>query len=249
MSDYGHWDTSIVGEFDPLDFFGFIYEIEEKSTGRCYIGKKQLTRRRKKTKSNSSRWEESKWREYTSSSLPLNESIAQTGKEGFIFRIVSLCVGRCQLTYEENQAQFLKDVLRAKLPNGERKYYNRTIGHLLFAGLEKQTEESIEKRSRALRGRTLTEEHKFKIAESHKGMRATAETKLLMSVAKLGKKRGPHSLTRNAHFSESMKKMWAEKSPEQRAAVYKTKICSYCGRNGRGGGMIQHIRKCSKIFA
>ena len=27
--DYGHWDISAVGDFDPAEFFGFIYEIEE----------------------------------------------------------------------------------------------------------------------------------------------------------------------------------------------------------------------------
>ena len=143
--DYGHWDITEFGEFDPSDFFGFIYEIEEIATGRCYIGKKFFRHKRKKTKADKSKTKESDWKEYTSSCEPLKESIEQQGKDKFTFRIVSLCSGRCQLTYEENQLQFTKDVLRSRLPNGERKYFNKTIGHLLFAGVEKQTEATKEK--------------------------------------------------------------------------------------------------------
>lgn len=147
--DYGHWDITQFGEFDPNDFFGFIYEIEEIATGRCYIGKKFFKHKRKKTKADKSKTKESDWREYTSSCEPLKEAIALQGKDKFSFRILSLCSGRCQLTYEENQLQFTRDVLRARLPNGERKYFNKTIGHLLFAGVEKQTDATKEKMRKA----------------------------------------------------------------------------------------------------
>ena len=147
--DAGHWDCSVVGEFDPSEFFGFIYEIQELPTGKAYIGKKFFKHKRKKTKSNPSRTKESDWRFYTGSCEPLNEAIQERGKDQYAFRILRLCSGRCELTYSENEIQFARDVLRARLPNGERKYYNKTIGHLLFAGVEKQTEETKEKIRRA----------------------------------------------------------------------------------------------------
>ena len=143
MTDkYGHWDTGEFSEFNPDDFFGFIYEIEEIDTGRCYIGKKFFKHKRKVTKSDKSKFKESNWKDYTGSCEPLNETIELRGKDKFAFRILSLCSGKSQLTYEECQLQYTKDVLRSKLPNGERKYFNKTIGHLLFAGVEKQTDES-----------------------------------------------------------------------------------------------------------
>jgi hypothetical protein len=138
--DAGHWDTTLVGDFDPAQWQGFIYEIEERSTGRCYLGKKFFRFKRQKTKKDKSRTKESDWREYTSSCEPLNEAVAEQGKGAFRFQILVLCTGKCMLTYEEQRLQFTRDVLRARLSNGERKYWNRTIGHFIFAGLEKQTE-------------------------------------------------------------------------------------------------------------
>jgi len=190
----GHWIIDI--EFNPDDFWGFIYEIEEIATGRSYIGKKQFRFKRKKTKSNKSKTKESDWREYTSSCIPLQEAIETQGKDKFVFRMLSLCSGRCQLTYEENQLQFTRDVLRAKLPNGERKYWNKTIGHLLFAGVEKQTEEAKAKMSAARLGKCrapFTEEHKRKLSMSKRGKIHTKETKLKMSARQKGRPRGPHT--------------------------------------------------------
>jgi hypothetical protein len=191
--DSGHWDVSIVGEFDPDQFFGFIYEIEELATGRSYLGKKFFRFKRQATKSNSSRTKESDWKVYTGSCVPLNDAIDEHGKDAFAFRILSLCVGRCQLTYEEQQIQFSRDVLRAKLPNGQRKYWNRTIGHLLFSGIEKQTEEAKRKISEANTGRQTwlgkhhREETKEKIAAAHIGMTASAETRQKISDVQKGK--------------------------------------------------------------
>lgn len=138
--DAGHWDISLVGEFDPKDYVGFVYEITQKSTGKSYLGKKVFRFKRKKTKTNKSRTKDSDWRDYTSSSELVNTLIEEAGKDDFEFKILVLCPGKCHLTYSELEQQFAHDVLRARLPNGERKYFNNTIGHLNYAGIEKQTE-------------------------------------------------------------------------------------------------------------
>lgn len=137
--DYGHWDISAVGAFNPADFFGFLYEIEERATGKTYVGKKVFSFKRQKTKANKSRTKDSDWRTYTSSSALINDMIAEQGKDAFSFRIVMLCAGKCMLGYEEESLQRAKDVLRARLPDGTLKYFNRTIGFRNYAGLEKQT--------------------------------------------------------------------------------------------------------------
>ena len=152
MHDYGHWDVTLVGAFNPADWFGFIYEITQRSTGKAYIGKKQLKFKRKKTLKNKSRTKDSDWQTYTSSSDLVNDLIEEHGIADFEFRILLLCSGKCMLGYEEESIQRAKDVLRARLPNGELKYFNRTIGYKNYAGLEKQT---IESRNKSLAIQTI----------------------------------------------------------------------------------------------
>lgn len=181
--DYGHWDISEVGEFTPTEWFGFIYRIDHKSSGKAYIGKKFFKFKRKKTKTNKSRTKESDWQYYTSSSDVVNDLIAECGKDDFEFRILRLCSGRCELTYSEEEAQFGADVLRARLPNGERKYLNKTIGYKIFSGVEKQSDETRRKMSLHSRWkggapkperredgtRVFTDEHRAKLSEARKG--------------------------------------------------------------------------------
>lgn len=137
--DYGHWDVSKVGAFDPTEWFGFIYLIEERATGRAYLGKKFFLHKRKKTKANASRTKDSDWRNYTSSSIYMNDLIDEKGKDAFAFSIIRLCSGKCELGYTEEEMQFAFDVLRARLPDGTRKFFNNTIGYKNYGGLEKQT--------------------------------------------------------------------------------------------------------------
>jgi len=159
MDDYGHWDISRVGEFYCDDFFGFTYEIEEIDTTRIYIGRKIFRHKSKKS---------SNWREYTSSSEELQALIVQRGKENFNFRITTLCVGKSQLTYEEEHLQMVADVLRTRMPNGERKYFNKSIGYKRFAGVEKQTDQAKQKITAYLKDRPKCASHKEAISVSTK---------------------------------------------------------------------------------
>lgn len=143
--DFGHWNIEAVGEFNPADWFGFIYEIEHLPSGRTYIGKKFFKHKRQKTKKDKSRTKESDWRDYTSSSELLNDLITESPKTDFAFRILRLCSGKCELSYTEEELCFARDVLRARTADGTLKYLNRTIGYKNHAGLEKQTLESRRK--------------------------------------------------------------------------------------------------------
>lgn len=169
---YGHWDISGIGPFDPDSFFGFIYEIEELDTGRLYVGRKQFRKKNKK---------EMKWREYESSSAELVTLIAMRGKDAFAFRILILCSGKSQLTYEEERMQYGRNVLLERMPNGERRFFNKTIGHRHFAGVEKQTEAARQKMSVARKGILLTEEHKKKIGAANRA--CGIETRIKQSAA------------------------------------------------------------------
>ena len=61
----GHW-TNLPDDFDPDEWFGFVYLITHKESGIKYIGKKQIhsyTRKKVKGRKNRKRVvKEAKWR-------------------------------------------------------------------------------------------------------------------------------------------------------------------------------------------
>jgi hypothetical protein len=140
----GHWIFPY--EFDAAEWHGFVYRIVELDTGREYIGKKIMhATTRKKVAGRKNRKvvvKESKWREYTGSSTHLNAVIAEKGKDNFKFYIESLHKSRASMSYGETQKQILEDVLRAKLPNGTPKYFNRQIGSVRFIPPDETPEEA-----------------------------------------------------------------------------------------------------------
>lgn len=133
--DNGHW--SFEREMSPKTHQGFVYLILNKETQRAYIGKKKYfsvttlpplkgyKRKRKK-------FTEMKWRDYTGSSVDLNEDISKTGKDKFEFIVLCECETQAELTYTETKLQFDMDVLTEVLPDGNRKYYNKAIGAIKF---------------------------------------------------------------------------------------------------------------------
>jgi len=118
---YGHWDVEMVGEFNPSDHFGFVYQITHIETGKFYIGCKHL-HRHKKTK----RVGESNWKYYCSSSKHLQPDIEQYGKKAFKFEILIMCKNKRDLYYNEEKLQFDLDVL------GKANAYNMHIGGKRF---------------------------------------------------------------------------------------------------------------------
>ena len=129
-NDYGHWNN-LPTDFNPDDWFGFVYRITRKGTGRMYIGKKQIhSYRRKKVKGRKNRKRvvtEAKWREYTGSCDELNKEIGELGKEKFTFEVLKLCKTKGELTFSEVEYQIKNDVLTELLEDGRRAYYNSNI--------------------------------------------------------------------------------------------------------------------------
>ena len=147
IDDNGHWECEF--SFNPDEWFGFIYRIIEKSTGREYIGKKQFTKtKRKRIKGRKNRKHiksESNWKEYTSSSEHINAAIALNGIENYQFIIQSLHKTKGSLHYAEVRAQVLEDVLRTRLLDGTRKYFNKQVGAVRYVPPDETVEESKHK--------------------------------------------------------------------------------------------------------
>lgn len=142
--DIGHWEFQ--HEFNPSEWYGFIYRITELDTGREYIGKKQFTKLRRKVIKNRKNKKhvrsESDWREYTGSSTELNEAIIAKGKLNYKFEILTLHKSKGSLHYAEVQRQINEDVLRTKLPSGQRKYFNKAINSVKFLPPIEHSEET-----------------------------------------------------------------------------------------------------------
>ena len=144
--ELGHWTLSdkwvyhrterMNEDIQSSDYFGFVYRITRKDTGRSYIGKKQLVfTRRKKVKGRVNRKhvkKESDWKEYTGSCEELNQEIETLGKERFEFEILKFCKTKSELGYTETMYQFKEDVLTAILSDCSRKYYNSNIMNRWF---------------------------------------------------------------------------------------------------------------------
>lgn len=144
----GHWE--FPHDFEIDDWFGFLYRITELSSGMEYVGKKQLhqhLRKAVKGKVNKKKViKESDWKTYTGSSVRLNLAIAATGKDNYKFEIISLHKTRASLVYAEVKLQIAEEVLRTRLPNGDRKYYNGLISGIKFIPPAETLEESKMKR-------------------------------------------------------------------------------------------------------
>lgn len=134
MQDIGHWEFPV--NFNIEDWFGFVYRIVELDTGKEYVGKKQFYANRTKAvagrKNRKHYKKESDWKTYTGSSSELNKAIASKGKDNYRFIIESLHASKGSLHYREVEMQIKEDVLRTKLPDGTKKYYNGFIAAVKF---------------------------------------------------------------------------------------------------------------------
>jgi len=193
MINYGHWDTSLVGLFLPIDYHGFVYLVTNTTTGRMYIGKKSMwstfTKKVWKVdrsgKKNVKVTKESEWRSYTTSSKHINTEIIEG--EQFTFQILSLHTSKGTLAYNEVDQMVKRDVLRLKFADGERMYYNGCIPGIKFL----PTEESFAKISKKLKGKPKSEAHKKNLSHPKKAYVRTKEHCINIGNANRGNKFGP----------------------------------------------------------
>jgi len=121
-------DTHWTGKRpDPDNYYGFLYLITNKLTGKKYVGRKFYHRWSKRKKVG-----ESNWRNYTGSCKPLNDDIAEHGKENFTFLMLKQYKTRGNVVYYEANYQHKKDVLIARDADGNRMWYNNNISAIRF---------------------------------------------------------------------------------------------------------------------
>jgi hypothetical protein len=117
----------------PENTFGFIYKITNKTTGKFYIGKKQimsqtnvklgkkeleaLPTQRGKKPSKKLVIKESNWVEYMGSNKFLLEDIKTLGEKTFLKEILIICSDKKLLTYWELATQCKYDVLQVNSYN------------------------------------------------------------------------------------------------------------------------------------
>ena len=111
----------------PEEYQGFVYEIEELSTGKKYIGKKNfwrpkiLPKNSKRTRRVRTRVE-SDWKKYFGSSKEVQALVESNGIENYKREILRLCKTKGEMSYYEAKLQFENDVLLSD------DYYNEFIG-------------------------------------------------------------------------------------------------------------------------
>ena len=119
-------DTTFTSD-DIGDFFGYVYLITNKTTGKKYIGRKYFVQKRKPKGGKRRVTSESDWKKYYGSSPELKSDISRYGKENFSREILSLHTTLGQVNYEETKQLFLNNVLMESLDDGTPMYYNSNI--------------------------------------------------------------------------------------------------------------------------
>jgi len=127
-------------EINPEKYFGFIYKITNKETGKFYVGKKAYWHNKKKKLTKKQLAElpptpgrkpthevirvESDWKTYWGSNKQLLTDIKQYGEDKFECWIFKQCLTKKQLTYWEMHYQCKEEVLI----NSNKSYNDNILG-------------------------------------------------------------------------------------------------------------------------
>jgi len=88
------------------DSYGFLYLIENKLTGRKYLGRKYFVQKRKPKGGKRRVTSESDWKKYYGSNDQLKADAKEFGKENFSRKILSLHETVGKTNYAETEALF-----------------------------------------------------------------------------------------------------------------------------------------------
>lgn len=133
-----HWVGMIQGPY-----FGFIYKMTHKATGKIYIGLKQRFHWTgpvggyKCTDPSDDRWEplawkESDWHLYTSSSKDVNKMIQEGNIWDWEYEVLEMCEDKLKLHLAEVAWQMKLNVLEELDEDLSYKYLNRNIASKIF---------------------------------------------------------------------------------------------------------------------
>ena len=109
------------------DYYGFLYLIENKLTGRKYVGRKYFVQKRKPKGGKRRVTSESDWKKYYGSNDQLKADAKEFGKENFSRKILSLHKTVGKTNYAETEALFKYKVLTEKMKDGTPAFYNDNI--------------------------------------------------------------------------------------------------------------------------
>ena len=98
---------------DLTNKFGFVYRITNLSSGKFYIGQKQLVRRCK-----SKLLPDDKWKTYRSSCKSLIADIDKLGINNFKFEIIAAATSKNELNYLELERQIIEGAIIKDSYNG-----------------------------------------------------------------------------------------------------------------------------------
>ena len=138
----------------------------------------------------------------------MSELIKNSNINNFKFKILILCSGKSQLTYEEEKLQFELDVLRSTFPTGEKKFFNKTIGYRNFNGVIKQTEKSRQKTSISNSGKIRSPEAKIRYSMAKLGIPKSEEHREKLRLVNLNKKYSKETNGKKAKGPNGEKLLW-----------------------------------------
>ena len=109
------------------DYYGFVYCITNRTTGKRYIGRKYFHQLRKPRGGGRRVKSESDWKKYYGSSAELTADRKRFGNLTFKRDILSLHKSKGLTNFEETRQLFLNNVLTEAMEDGTPAFYNSNI--------------------------------------------------------------------------------------------------------------------------
>lgn len=174
----------VFTEVDPMKSFYIIYKITNLLNGMIYIGAHSTNDLKDK---------------YMGSGKHIKRAIQKHGKENFIKEIICVCSCIEEMYGIEYQ---LVDESFCKREDT----YNLVPGGMGGISQISPSKETRDKRSKAMTGRKLTEDHKKKIGKGNSGKVRSEESKEKLRIKRLGKKHSPEHIQKSIKSRTGLKR-------------------------------------------